>query len=577
MQRLSELSAFPIVAGTLGVIVAMAASAVFAIGPSAALGVGVFAAAMALRNWSVAETDRPLLAEELGGIHDRLDTLQDDAEELRELLTDLAAIVEEAAAREQAAMRALGRRLSAVEGAAAPATELEMRAMERAREALEPLEDRLDQFDARTRKLALALEKRLGAAERPTPARSDAPETTLEDLSGQQALGPDPSADEPSTEEAQPRAAESADRALDRQYALMLQPIFSASDGEPRFFEAYTRRVLEHGGVAPAADHIAEARAAGQVAPIDKLQLARCVASAEQLRTGGRDVAVFCNISMVSLRDPDDLRVFLNFLRKNARLARHLVFEFNQLELEEFCDADIAILQRLRETGFVFSIDHLENWSIDISNLAKIGFRYVKIDAGALLAREDKSPGATDRLVRSFSRAGLSMIVEKVESGREAQRLEAAGAQLLQGAGLAEPRLIQVEDPAFSKLERAARAAVFSGQALDAPASPASQETGASAGKSGADDDGEGGGPGGAGPRAAGAADALDAASGETDGVEHGDASIPRGRSSADDEASDDEELAPPPPPSARAPGAATPSLGAYASAAMAAPQQRAD
>ena len=488
MQRFSEFAAFPLVAGALGAASAFLAASIGAAPETAvAIGVAMFAAAVALRNWSVAEADRPLLAEELTGLHERLDAMQEDAADLRELLTDLAAIVEEAAAREHSAMSALGARVARLEESpAADPDTIELTALQRMQEAMEPIADRLEHFDARTRKLALALEKGLGAPQTEAFAAETMVDTALDaaldaarDTAGHSVEAPrrlDMAAEEQTGRgEAEaapeaPRAESSMEQAAKeaaRDYALMLQAVFSVPDGEPRFFEAYTRRIREDGSIAPTADHVIEAKAAGDVAEIDNLLLTRCIAAAEQFRVGGRDVAVFCNISMLSLRDPATLRLFLGFLRENAQLSRHLVFEFSQIELDDFHDPDIAILQRLRETGFVFSIDHLDDWSIDIGNLVKIGFRYVKLDAGALLAREEKNPGATLRLARSFERAGLSLIVEKVETVREAERLEAAGARFLQGAALAEPRLIRVDDDAFSNLELAARRAVASGSGLD--------------------------------------------------------------------------------------------------------------
>lgn len=486
MQRLTEFAAFPVIAGVLGAATAGLATAMDVAPPvSVAIGLAVFAAAIAFRNWSVAETDRPLLADELNGMHDRVDAMQDDAADLRELLTDLAAIVEEAAAREMASRRSVAARLTRLEDAAGGET-IDSATLRRVHEAIEPIADRLDHFEARTRKLALAVEKGLAAAatapsaERPAQDRAqqrvqERAQQRVQERVQEQEPTQKPTRLEPSQEPPQEQMSarpvfDESGGEIGRKYALMLQAVFSVPDGEPRFFEAYTRRLRGDGAPAPSADHIPEAKASGEVGAIDNLQLVRCVAAAEQLRQGGREVAVFCNLSMVALRDPAYLRALLSFLRKNARLSRHLVFEFSQLELEDFNDPDIAVLQRLQETGFVFSIDHLDDWSIDIANLAKIGFRYVKLDAGALLAREEKNPGAVQRLARSFERVGLSLIVEKVETVKEAERLEAAGARFLQGAGLAEPRLIRVEDQDFANLETAARRAVSSGRPIDEPA-----------------------------------------------------------------------------------------------------------
>ena len=481
MQRILDIAAFPLIAGALGAGVAFMSKAMGAGAPEAiAIGAALFAGAVALRNYLEAQTDRPLLAEELTGLHDRVEVLQDDAADLRDLLTDLASIVEEAAARERDSRRMIEKRLEALEAeAASAAADGQLATMQSIQDAMGPLSDRLAQFDARTRKLALAIEKGLNGAESGVEAGLD--DQPAPHVQSAAAARTDAPAETASTKK--PQFDESPD-ALGKRYALMMQAVFSVPDGEPRFFEAYTRRIGADGHVAETADHIAQAKADGKVGEVDNLLLVRCVAAAEQLRSGGRNVAVFCNLSMQSLRDPAYLRAFTAFLRKNSYLSRYLVFEFDQTELDDFYDADIDILQRLRETGFVFSIDHLEDWSIDIANLAKIGFRYVKLDSQSLLDRESRGPGAIERLVRSFDRAGLSLVVEKVASVEDARRLEAAGARFLQGAGLAEPRLIRVDDRSFSELEQAARRAVSGGGGLEdrggdggeAPQAPTSAE-----------------------------------------------------------------------------------------------------
>lgn len=513
MQRLTEYAAFPAIAGALGAGagVLAARSAGVDAPEAAALGLGVFAAALSLRNWGLGRIERPLLAEELTGVHERLESLQADAVDLRELLTDLAGIVEEVSTREQEALRSLAARVRALEteaGEAEATDDAPRRALPDLSSAMAPIERRLEQFEARTRKLALAMETAFGAEILSGREAQDAPEEAQEllreaqeatatgDLEEDQvsferiaeAAVDAPRADAPEEEAFAPAPTPAPQEAAafeerlptaGRDYALIMQAVFSVPDGEPRYFEAFTRRYDAAGGVMPEADHIDDAKADGSISAIDNLLLVRCVAAAEQLRAADREVAIFCNLSVQSLRDPVYLRSLISFLRKNQALSRNLVFEFSQLDLDEVFDPDVAALQRLQETGFAFSIDHLSDWSIDIAHLAKIGFRFVKLDAASLLSRERATPGATRRLAKSFDRAGLTLVVEKVESAEDASELREAGARLMQGSALSEPRMIQVEDEDFQALEDAARRAMAAGAGLgrDAPAAPRVERT----------------------------------------------------------------------------------------------------
>lgn len=443
MDRFSTSATFPVLAGLMagaGALVAAAAllggfwaSAIVA----ATFGLAVFAVALSLRNWRLGETERPLLAEELTGLHDRLDIMQSDAEDMRELLTELAVIVEETAAGDVAALEAR------------PAPPAADRAAQ------------LEALDARTRKLALAVEALLKShatsPDKKSPPGSSvdnavAVETSSASLADDRASAKDlPTLSAPSTPHTDRRVAGPKTPAPNfgaddvPGLEMMLQAVFSFPGGEPRYFEAFTRRTLPDGGIAPQADHIDVAKASGDIGLVDMALVRKCLAAAAQFRDADRDVAVFCNISVEPLRQPATLRTFIALLRRHMALSRHVVFEFSQLEIDALTDPDVAILQQLRETGFAFSIDHLADWTIDIGQLAKLGFHFVKLDAPTLLSREHASPGALRRLSAGMARSGLTLIAEKIETAEEARALREAGAVLLQGDALARPHPVQLD------------------------------------------------------------------------------------------------------------------------------------
>ncbi|MBX2855539.1 MAG: EAL domain-containing protein [Rhodobacteraceae bacterium] len=97
MERLLTSRLFPVLATSIGA----AAGAGAAIGydgdviGAAALGIALAAAIMTLRNWLVSEEERPLLAEELLGMHEQADALRGETREMRRMLSELTSIVEE--------------------------------------------------------------------------------------------------------------------------------------------------------------------------------------------------------------------------------------------------------------------------------------------------------------------------------------------------------------------------------------------------------------------------------------------------------------------------------------------------
>ena len=103
MESWTTSPLFPLTAAAVGALTTFALLAVDSTPESAiALGLGVFAALMAIRNWWTAEEERPMLAEELLGMHDGADALREDAADLRGLLTELAGVVEQGMAAREA-------------------------------------------------------------------------------------------------------------------------------------------------------------------------------------------------------------------------------------------------------------------------------------------------------------------------------------------------------------------------------------------------------------------------------------------------------------------------------------------
>ncbi len=218
MERWSSSLIYPLTACALGVAAAFAFAAVsapiwacFAIGLSTAVG------ALALRNWWIGEEERPLLAEELTGLHDAIDALRAESQELRDLMSEAVEMAEyrisedagapdagegrfglgselgridaerraEEAAREAAraarneALLKEARRANAEQEAQIVRLEERIAALETAARAtaapsetpfLDRFEARLDANDARTRKLVEALSIAIEATRRHSEA-----------------------------------------------------------------------------------------------------------------------------------------------------------------------------------------------------------------------------------------------------------------------------------------------------------------------------------------------------------------------------------------------------------------------
>ena len=223
---------------------------------------------------------------------------------------------------------------------------------------------------------------------------------------------------------------------------VYLQPVVSLPQRKPGYYETFTRLRAADGGLIEPARYIPVAERAGLITAIDNNLLFRC---AQLVRKGQRhklDHGFFCNLSPFTLRDGSFFPEFTDFMEQNARLAGNLIFEFAQADFARH-DTDTARgLGRLSELGFRFSVDRVESFDIDIEELVERHISFVKMDARALIDWLGDADAAIqlDRVKRGLARAGIKLIVEKIEQEEQLVELLEFGIDFGQGYLFGAPR-----------------------------------------------------------------------------------------------------------------------------------------
>lgn len=204
----------------------------------------------------------------------------------------------------------------------------------------------------------------------------------------------------------------------DEAVELYLQPVVSLPQRKRRFYECFSRIVLPNGSVITPEQYIPVAERAGLVAAIDNLLLVRCVQLVRRARRDHLDVGFFCNISNASLTDVDFFQDFITFMAENRQLAETLVFEFDHSSVAAEDYITRMNLQRLRGVGYRFSLDQVHGLDLDLEDLARQGFRYVKVNAHLLheMARGDDPVLDMRSFKGALDRNAMDLIVEKIES-----------------------------------------------------------------------------------------------------------------------------------------------------------------
>lgn len=218
--------------------------------------------------------------------------------------------------------------------------------------------------------------------------------------------------------------------------ALMtLQPMAVLADGKALFYEAALRGVRSKTQAAAQDAHGAEP-SRGEA---DNLALIKTMTALERIGAVAPEVGVFCNLSLHSLREEPFLSAMLGYLERRRALMSRLVIEISQIELGPDPDGDAVIFERLRDQGVTLSLDHVLDLSIEPRRMQRLGFRYVKLDCEAMLARDKASPGALAHLAASFRKAGLDVVVDRIDASAQRSALAAAGVRFGQGRAIGAP------------------------------------------------------------------------------------------------------------------------------------------
>lgn len=201
---------------------------------------------------------------------------------------------------------------------------------------------------------------------------------------------------------------------------LVLQPIVSLPQRKCKYFEAFTRIRADDESIILPEQYISIAEREGLITAIDNMLLFRCVQLLRKTQGPNKNVGYFCNISPYTLADVGFFREFVEFMSDHAELASNLIFEFSQATIANQDEQIMRQLARLAAMGFRFSLDQVTTLSLDFVSLSEQHFKFIKIEANALLDEFSSPTEMKDidlqDLKRSFERHGIDLIVEKIET-----------------------------------------------------------------------------------------------------------------------------------------------------------------
>ncbi len=227
---------------------------------------------------------------------------------------------------------------------------------------------------------------------------------------------------------------------------LYLQPVVTLPQRRVRYYEAMTRLRTEDGTLILPSDFLAHAERSGLMPRIDNVQLFRCVQVLRRLLLKNREIGLFCNVSVQTLKDPDICRQFFDFLEANRALSSSLTLEFTQAALRGMGPLEQESLASLIGFGFRFSMDHVTDLRIGPRDLPDLGIRFVKIPAALLLSRTGAAADIhAAELSDQLGRHGVSLIAERIEAEAAVVDLLDYDVRFGQGFLFSPPRPVRAE------------------------------------------------------------------------------------------------------------------------------------
>ena len=249
------------------------------------------------------------------------------------------------------------------------------------------------------------------------------------------------------------RIVEAVNHAVDHnQVDIFLQPIMTLPDRKPKYYEALSRIRNQEGQMIRPSQYVNTAEITGTMPLLDKMQLIRVIQVLRRLIARKSDSVVVCNISATSLGDVVFFDDFRKLLRAKEELSNHLIFEFSQKTIREMGPIEEESLRALKSLGFMFSMDNVNDLSVDYRKLASLGFHFIKVTLPVLAAA--KRSGVNDLhvedLARYLSRNGIQMIVDQIETEAQAVELLNYETTMAQGYLFGGPKEVKTEPPLTS-------------------------------------------------------------------------------------------------------------------------------
>jgi cyclic-di-GMP phosphodiesterase TipF (flagellum assembly factor) len=219
-----------------------------------------------------------------------------------------------------------------------------------------------------------------------------------------------------------------------------LQPVVRLPQRRAVAYDLVPRLTLEDGDLAEAADFMPRRGGRDVVRLIEGTALVEAVAIARRSRTGGQPAVLHIPLSRATLGEEAAAEQLLVTLDANRAIAGALTFLVPERDWLSLTTQERAVVEQMVRKGSGFSIDGMNSLRVDIADMAALGVRSLRVDAGRFIAAPESFTDfhMTD-IANYLARFEVSLLATGIANERQIVELLDADIILVQGDYLAAP------------------------------------------------------------------------------------------------------------------------------------------
>ncbi len=226
--------------------------------------------------------------------------------------------------------------------------------------------------------------------------------------------------------------AEQVKQALrDDRLVLAYQPIVSAHDGKPEFYEGLVRMLDENGEPVPAGIFVPIVEQMGLMRLVDRRVLDLGISVLKE----NPEISISINVSGMTAVDPVWLHQLSDHLEARPDVAPRLILEITEtVALDDIADSS-RFVRSVNEFGCRVALDDFGAGYTSFRHLRGLNVDLVKIDGSFVrdLPTNEDNQLFVRTLISLAKGIGLKTVAEWVENEEEAEMLRREGVDFLQG------------------------------------------------------------------------------------------------------------------------------------------------